>query len=100
MVTVCGSSIYMSILSSRPQVYGTKAMINVGEIKRNDKDYGNAKHQLKERLRLLRWAIKVLYPETTVFVQVGHIYFLQDLATSAHKDCIEEDEVAFYVHYL
>ena len=56
------------------QLYTTKAVISVGEVKRSGSGYGEGLNQLKERIAVLEWAIKCVRPQVTLFVKAGHLY--------------------------
>ncbi|KAL0031104.1 hypothetical protein WJX77_004003 [Trebouxia sp. C0004] len=56
------------------QLYDTKAVISVGEVKRSGSGYGEGINQLKERIAVLEWAVKCLRPKVTNFVKAGHLY--------------------------
>ncbi len=56
------------------QLYDTKAVISVGEVKRSGSGDGEGINQLKECIAVLEWAVKCICPKVTNFVTAGHLY--------------------------
>lgn len=74
--------------------------IEVGEIKRNVKQYKEAKAQLVQRVKLLQWAIDAVVDDTLDFVLIGHLFVPRSIpADAVPKDEIT-DSVSIFVHRL
>ena len=73
--------------------------MEVGEIKRNAKQYSKAKQQLVERARLLQWAIKTVVHKDLNFVLIGHLFLPRAKLADVPKNEVE-DGISIFVHQL
>lgn len=79
------------------QLYTTKAVISVGEVKRSGFGYGEGLNQLKERIAVLEWAIKCVRPQVTHIVKAGHSYM--PLGTiKEQQGPVENEEFTIQLH--
>ena len=81
------------------QLYPTKALLNVGEIKRSSSGYAKGIDQLKRRLDFMEWAIRKLKPLVVEFVRVGHLYLPKDAAVPGQRPVNDINE-SIYLHLM
>ena len=79
------------------QLYDTKAVISVGEVKGSGSGYGEGINQLKERIAVLEWAVKRIHPKVTNFVTAGHLYM--PLGTiKKQQTSVDSQELTIQLH--
>ena len=77
-----------------------KVTIEVGEIKRNLKQYREAKHQLLQRAKLLQWAMDAVVDRSLEFVLIGHLSVPRGKPDDNIPDNEIEDAVSIFFHQL
>ncbi len=77
-----------------------KVTIEVGEIKRNLKQYREAKHQLLQRAKLLQWAMDAVVDRALEFVLIGHLFVPRGKPDDNIPDNEIADAVSIFVHQL
>jgi hypothetical protein len=76
-------------------VIGSKATVQVGEIKRNNNQYAKAKAQLVIRAKFLQWAVAAALRKTDQFVLMGHVFVPKGSDTPNSE---MQDEVSIFLH--
>ena len=74
--------------------------IEVGEIKRNIKQYKEAKHQLVQRAKLLQWAMTTAVDMPLEFVLIGHLFVPRGKPDERVPDNEVADDVSIFTHQL
>lgn len=82
-------------------IIDNQVTIEVGEIKRNAKQYQKGKKQLLQRARLLKWAIKsVVDKKNLQFVLIGHLFIPRNKIPDEVQNSEMEEEVSIFTHKL
>lgn len=74
--------------------------IEIGEIKRNVKQYGYAKLQLRRRARLLQWAVEAALGSGYSFVLIGHLFVPRGQSGRGVPSNEISDAVSIFTHQL
>lgn len=96
----------MPLLQLQLDVRGKVIMINnkvtieVGQIKRNLKQYNEAKQQLVQRAKLLQWAMNAVVDQHLEFVLVGHLFVSRESPDDNIPDNETADSVSIFTHRL
>lgn len=96
----------LPFLQLQVDVQGKVTMINdsvtveVGEIKRNFKQYREAKHQLVQRAKLLQWAITAVVDHPLEFVLIGHLFIPRAKPDENIPDNEMAEDVSIFTHQL
>ena len=74
--------------------------IEVGEIKRNSKQYKEAKHQLIQRVKLLQWAMTTAVNAPLEFVLIGHLFIQRGQPDDTFPNNEVADDVSTFTHQM
>ena len=82
----------------RTTIFQEQVTVEVGETKRNTKQFHKAKQQLRQRVLLMQWALSAASSKLKQFVLIGHVF-----VPRSEKDLPEnalDDSVSIMVHSI